>query len=800
MAAGGRPVGRQKRVGPGSGGGVFRRGGGLGGRTGGPVGSPGGYTGRPTSSQGPLGEPSGGGMPPTRGIPMSGGCLKLVIIGAIILFGLYLLSSLFGGGGGIDLSGITDAPGVTGAQGFVPATSQAATTYVDRGAYAVDASVSELARAKRTVLKGGGKDTVTVMVYICASDLESRSGMATADLNEMLHADIAENVNIVIETGGATRWQNTVVSGTTNQRYQVTEQGLRPLEKNLGKRSMVDPSTLADFISYSRKTFPADRYMLVLWDHGAGSLNGYGYDEHFGRDTMTLAEIASALKAGGTAFDFVGFDACLMSTVEAAVVLEPYADYMIASEEVEPGIGWHYTGWISALSGNTSIPTTDLGKKLIDDYVAEVRNRVPRSQATLSLVDLAEFKGTVPQALAGFSSSTTELLDTQDYQQVSDARAGAKEFSPQARLNQVDLIHFAENLGTPEADALADTLRGCVKYNRTSTNISNANGLSVFFPYGGLGQVGSMLDAYEQIGIGDEYREFVRSFASVSAGGQVAAPQGGGMMDVLLGGGQQAPSGGGSADAVAALLEAFLASGNYARVAPDAGNWLDTGLMQQAAGLLQDERLDPADITITERSGQRVLALTDEQWDLVQSMEMNVFVDDGAGFIDLGLDNVYEYTPDGDLLMEYDGTWLALNGHTVSYYLVSEDRDGDSYSIKGRVPALLNDEAVDIMVVFDDQDPYGRVIGAQRRYDKDAETDMVAKGLIDIVPGDRIDYLCDYYTYEGEYTDTYMLGEPYTATGTWEIENLSIDSDAYQMAYRITDIYGNRYWTPTISD
>lgn len=160
-------------------------------------------------------------------------------------------------------------------------------------------------------------------------------------------------------------------------------------------------------------------------------------------------------------------------------------------------------------------------------------------------------------------------------------------------------------------------------------------------------------------------------------------------------------------------------------------------------------------------------------------MGMNVFADDSAGFIDLGLDNVYEYTPDGDLLIEYDGTWLALNGHTVSSCLVSEDRDGDSHSIKGRVPVLLNDEAVDIMIVFDEQDPYGRVIGAQRRYDKDVETDMVAKGLIGIVAGDRIDYLCDYYTYDGQYTDTFQLGDPYIATGTWEIENLSIGSAAY---------------------
>ncbi len=72
--------------------------------------------------------------------------------------------------------------------------------------------------------------------------------------------------------------------------------------------------------------------------------------------------------------------------------------------------------------------------------------------------------------------------------------------------------------------------------------------------------------------------------------------------------------------------------------------------------------------------------------------------------------------------------------------------------------------------------------------------------MIDIVPGDKIDYLCDYYTYAGEYNDTYFLGEQYTATGEWEVENLSVGDSDYQMTYRFTDIYNNKYWTPSISD
>jgi hypothetical protein len=222
--------------------------------------------------------------------------------------------------------------------------------------------------------------------------------------------------------------------------------------------------------------------------------------------------------------------------------------------------------------------------------------------------------------------------------------------------------------------------------------------------------------------------------------------------------------------------------------------------MQAATTYYVNNQLDASALRITEKDGQRVLALSQEQWDLVQFMEMNVFIDDGSGFIDLGLDNVYEYNDDGDLVMEYDGTWLALNGNIVSYYLESDDHYGETYTSRGRVPALLNDQLVDIIVVFDDENPYGVVAGAQKRYDAETQTETVAKGLLEIVSGDRIDFLCDYYTYEGEYRDTYFLGDQYVATGNWRIENLPVGDLPYQMTYRITDIYGNRFWTPSVSD
>lgn len=754
--------------------------------------------------------PTGGG---TGGTPSAGrkatGCspkmlLLLVIVIAIVAVVAYLMSRSADDGTGDGSSLAT-----TATSGLASATSQSTITTTGPTGSTVVTSVSQAARDKRTVLRGNGNDVATIMVYMCATDLESQGGMATADLNEMLYAEDSSKVNVIIETGGTSGWRNNVISNSTNQRYLVTNQGLQLIQDNMGRRSMVDPATLADFIKYGKATYPADRYMLVMWDHGGGSLTGYGYDQNFKNDSMTLDELATALKNGGCTFDVIGFDACLMATLETAMVLEPYADYMVASEETEPGIGWYYTGWLSALAQNSSMATTDLGKRLIDDYVANCRSKTPQSQATLSLIDLAELKGTVPNAFASFASSTNGLIDTESYQTVASARGDAKEFAASSQINQIDLIDFAENLGTPEATAFAKVLRGCIKYNRTSTNISNANGVSIYFPSSRLSQLNSMLSTYERIGIASEYSECIRSYASLAASGQVTSSGSGNMLDSLLGGllggssSGSGSSGSGAGAAVGALLEAFLNKGNFSKftgAADGSPGWLDVERMQAAIQYLEDNRFDASALQITEKGGRRVLALSDEQWRLVQYMEMNVFLDDGEGFIDLGLDNVYEYNDDGDLIMEYDGTWLALNGQIVAYYLVSDDHEGDLYSIRGRVPALLNDQLVDIIIVFSNEYPDGMVLGAQVKYDTETETGTVAKGLIDIVAGDRIDYLCDYYTYEGEYTDTYYLGDQYTATGEWTVENLSVGDNDYQMTYRVTDIYGNQYWTPAVSD
>ncbi|MBP3579561.1 MAG: peptidase C11, partial [Lachnospiraceae bacterium] len=278
-----------------------------------------------------------------------------------------LVGSLVGG----DSSGLGNLAGnLGGLLGNLNSGSTSSGWELSSNTGKLNGDVDIAARDKRTVIKGKGKDEVTIMVYMCGTDLESKYGMGTSDLQEMLGADLGDNVNLIVYTGGCKQWKNNVVSNSDNQIYQVVDGKLKVLDKDAGEVAMTDPDTLVDFIKYCDKKFPANRNMLIFWDHGGGSISGYGYDEKFARvGSMDLAEINSALKEADVVFDFIGFDACLMATLETALMLAPYADYMIASEETEPGVGWYYTDWLTALGENTSMPTIEIGKNIVDDFV-----------------------------------------------------------------------------------------------------------------------------------------------------------------------------------------------------------------------------------------------------------------------------------------------------------------------------------------------------------------------------------------------------------------------------------------------
>ena len=721
-----------------------------------------------------------------------------------------LLNSFLGSSGSsaYDFSGMLSGLTGGGSSGNITASSssQYFTTGMDNNTPDVDTTVSSKARDKYTVIKGGKKDTVTVMVYMCGADLESQNGLATSDLKEMVNANLSDSINLLVYTGGARKWKNNVVSANANQIYKIENGSLTRLVENDGNASMTSPSTLASFIKYGNANYPANRMVLILWDHGGGSVSGYGYDERYGKgQTMTLAGINEALKSAGVKFDFIGFDTCLMATVENGLMLSQYADYMIASEETEPGTGWYYTNWLNKLSANSSMNTVQIGKTIVDDFV-EVSNRQARGQATtLSVVDLAELSATVPTELKDFSVETNELIQNKQYKKVSSARSKTREFAQSSKIDQIDLIHFAKNLGTSESSQLAKALEGAIKYNRTGGGISNAYGLSIYFPYKKTSKVSQIISTYKAIGMDDEYTRCIQEFASLEVSGQLSGgstPQSygssnamSGLMESLMGGGSSYGSIGNtySGGGLESLLGGYYSGGSSSG---STGSILDLLMgrsmtAQKAAAYIQENHFDPSNL---QWKNDRI-TFTQEQKDNIIDIQKNLFFDDGKGYINMGFDPFIK-TEGNDLIYEFDGTWLSIDLQEVPYYRIATIEQSDCYAEIGYVPAIVNDVRANLILVFDKENPDGYIAGAEPVY-TNGETETQAKNLIGIGKGDKIQIVCDYVDYNGNYQDSYRLGDPFvlgdrTTIGYAYVKN----PEKCKLTYCITDYYQQTYWTP----
>mgnify|MGYP002624001897 CR=1 FL=1 len=762
-----RPRGREKFVTDGNGSGVNRRGSGLGS---GPVGSGGGG-----------GRRSGGG-----GGKMGAGGIVAIIIA--VIFKLFFSS-------GEDGESVATLSG----QSYHAATGNGVQTSYEK----IDDTVSSQARSKFTHLAGGGRDDVTILVYMCGTDLESKSAMASNDLAEMTKADLGR-VNLLVYTGGCKKWQTSGISASQNQIYKIEDGKIKRLEANAGKGAMTDPKTLSSFIKWGAKNYPATRYGLIFWDHGGGSVSGFGYDEKFSNGSMTLPQINDALVAGKIKFDFIGFDACLMATAETALMLEKHADYLIASEETEPGIGWYYTNWLSELGRSPSLSTLQIGKRISDDFIAECSRRCPGQKTTLSVVDLAEAGATLKKPLSDFADSLSKKIIQKEYKAVSDARYRTREFAQSSKIDQIDLVDLCVNAGGSAANELKKAVKSAVKYNRST--VTDAHGLSIFFPYRSARNVDKACEAYKKIGLDDSYSKCIKEFAGMEVSGQAAQGGQGSSLQSLLGNlaGSAIESAGG--DAVSQLLGAFL---------QNAGSGLISGLTSANSSFLSDRKtsnestssyivqnkLDSSHLVWKKSGNNYALSLSEKEWSLVHSLDKAMFYDDGAGFVALGFDNTFDYDREGRLLADTDKNWLALDGQVVSYYHLSTEEwtEGgkEKYKIVGRVPALLNKERVNLILVFTDENPRGFVAGAETDYQ--GKTEVAAKNLNSLKKGDRLDFLCDYYTYSGAYNDSFFLGEPMTVKGSPQVSNVDVGSGKVKIVYRFTDIYEQEYWSQSIS-
>ena len=785
-----KPTGRERDP-SGQSGSVGRRGEGLGQ---GPVGSSGGYGGRPGTGGG-----SGGGQRASSSSSSSsalGGLLSLLLRGKsgktiiIILIVAVVLFFVFGG--------FKKCSANSGAlSSFVPSSTYEGGWTRGDNTGKLNTNVASGARAKYTSVMGGGQDSFTVMVYMCGTDLESKSGMASADLSEMAAATLDnDKLQIIVYTGGCTGWKTTQISNTTNQIWRVKHGSIERLESDAGNVSMTKPATLTSFIKWCADKYPANRNMLIFWDHGGGSLSGYGYDQRFtSSGSMSLAGINTALKDAGVKFDIIGFDACLMATAENALMLSNYADYLIASEETEPGLGWYYTGWLNDLSANTSVSSIEIGKKIADDFTDTCAKKLDSPKTTLSIIDLAEFSATFPDTLKSFASSTLELIDSDKYTEVSEARSGTREFSVSSQIDQVDLVNLADRMNTSEGKALSEAILSAVKYNRTSPSMTNSYGVSIYFPLKKVSKVDSAVNAYSAIGMDSEYSKCISTFAGMEVAGQVSSGGTSNPLSALTGSltdGSPSITG----NLLTNLLGSFVGGGSGVSIdglTSSNSSFLSLLDIGKASSFVSANALNASDFVFINDGGRRVVRLSDEKWELVSNIELNVFVDDGTGYIDMGLDSVFE-TDGNDLIAEYDGMWPSVNGQPVAFYHLTTVTEGASYTITGRIPVMIDGERADLIAVYE-KGKGGKITSVSYEYASE-ETETVAKSIdiTELEKGVKIDFLASYYSYEGVFQDVFYIGEQIVYDGTLSLKDITL-TNKLSATYRITDIYGQHFWT-----
>ena len=367
--------------------------------------------------------------------------------------------------------------------------------------------------------------TRTVMVYMIGSDLESSYSAASMDIKEMLDAGHnEEDTKVVIYTGGAKKWTLDEVSEKENAVFELKNGELNKVT-TYAKTVMTKPETLTEFIDYAYDNYKSNYYDLILWDHGGGPIMGYGSDENsLSKTPMAIKDLSEALanskvvKEHGK-FELIGFDACLMGALEVANALSEHANYMIASEELEPGKGWSY---IFLKDVNRDNDAASVSKRVIDEYVADYEDYRYDVDLSLSAIDLTRVKN-VAETVDKLFARINDEVDASTFSKYSRALKSQKVYGYTGRdsssYDLVDLIDLTQNVSDMYPGEVAEVKSAAEKaiiYNKS--NMDHTNGLSFYFPTNNKKQVDKLVSMYEDVAISDGYYNFLKKYAGFITG------------------------------------------------------------------------------------------------------------------------------------------------------------------------------------------------------------------------------------------------------------------------------------------
>ena len=369
------------------------------------------------------------------------------------------------------------------------------TTYYYRVAAVNDCGQSDWSNVEDIIINPEGA-TWTVMVYM-SGDQSGGSSLDLAawlDLEEMESIGSTDQVKVVVQLDPYDS-----CSGT--YRYYVTgvNKGLSyPLYPddivgNLSEQDMSDPAVLANFVNWATTNYPADHYLLILWDHGGGwrekdiTNRGIMWDYTPSYSYMSMEDLADGLDSFNKHINIIGLDACLMQMIEVAYQIESWVtdapDYMIGSEESEWFYGWNYDDILNHLTFNPAMSAATLGETIVDDFC--YNSGV--TTATLSVINLNNFHSIADPIFSAFQLA---LRNSTHQSEIATARSSTQSYSYSSGYRCKDIYDFAERIYTlgvydcqAEADAVMNFVDNVVVYEGwVGLDVANSHGLSIYLP------------------------------------------------------------------------------------------------------------------------------------------------------------------------------------------------------------------------------------------------------------------------------------------------------------------------------
>lgn len=588
------------------------------------------------------------------------------------------------------------------------------------------------AQPNERVLNG---DTWTVMVYMCGGKEESESGVYSDKLREMMKVNYPESVKVIVQTGGSEQWHLNGVYSDYSQRFEVRKDKLYLADQS-APVDMGNYRTLENFISWGKANYKADHYMLILSGEGGGSMYGMCYDELNDGGGLSLEEISYAMSLDGSGLDIVGLDTSLMGSIETGTSLSTYAQYMVASQDIQPSDGWDYEGFLKYLCANPSADAAEVGMMMCNTYYNKCVKNGTEADAAMSLTDMTKLS-TLNQAFDGMAGDMLMLTDTiENFAVLSNTLdsihiyGGASE--DEGFSNLIDIgdtaMKMKQYVGNT-ADVLIDALNDAVVYRVCGSREQNSAGLSVYYP---LNKNNDELQEYMKMATGVKYKELLRK---ICVNCNVTDD---------------------------AMTSDYTAS----------GAWQAYNADMQTLEYMSILNGNSYELNIA------------GNMNMFKDVAINVYkADKNGGYVFIGsYGRLNENWDMGIFQDNFDGKMFRLYSKNITPTLIRRYEEYDLYS----VPAIINGERRSVRVAYySDKDKY-KVLGSWPYIDGGKVTGHIEKiGFFDnVLPMLRV------------YDETHQVTE-YIVDGS--VTRLlrstgedGVDSGSYIFEYEMTDIYGQK--------